>query len=340
MAEAFEHLLQCIRTQEKVKVRLTSPSLEQMRAMAEAIRRNPVLKHLNLEHSSFSPGASEKMKVLAEGLRESSVVKLGLRRMSLGDRSVIALASVLKETSIQSLDLGHNFVVSGAEHLAQGLKSSSVTSLDLFNNGIEDSGVMALAGALKETSVQWLNLGRNDFGRAGLQALAAILKETSVATLGVYDNGDSESELEDDDAEALLQGLRDSPVIEMLKLERLEVDDKMRSKIQAVLEANKLNKARSFLLQMEVQMSEEKEIKFKFRTMGGSEAAALSWSLDYAVQDLPKAVLRSMRSSGFQPPFRGLSAVNLKLVCPAGAILDVGPTAAPLAQQLGLSAES
>lgn len=343
-----------ILTEEEASVSLEIRSLEQAKEVAEAIRSNPRLKTLNLSRSSF--GSTEHVAAVAAGLRGSSVTCLKLRCFDVGDAGVSAVAAVLGESSIQHLDLGvtgmgdagaqalaealpsssvtcldlsifNHIGEAGAQTLAEALKSSSVTSLDLRGNSLADAGVAALAKTLKETQLLSLDVGNNNVGSAGVKALAAILKETGVATLGLSNN-----DIDDEGAEALLEGLRGSRVTEMLNLKDLRVEDETRDRIQAVLEANKA----FFVLNMKVQQIEEQEMQLKFHTMGGNEVAVLTWSVESPVQDLPKSVLSSMHS----PPFQGFSARNLKIVCPGGAVLDVGRKAASLVEQLGSSAES
>lgn len=224
----------------------------------------------------------------------------------------------------------------GAQALAEGLKTSSVTELNLSDNLVGDTGATALAAALGQSSLRILNLGKNHIGAAGAHALAECLKDSQLTSLGLRNN-----DIGAKGGGALLEGLRDSPVIQV-ELLYCGVGGETLSQIQAVVKANE---ERFFILQMEVQKIEN-EIQMKFRTLAGSEAASLRWSLDRPAEELPQAVLGAMRSSGFQFPFKSLSAANLRFVCPNGARLDVGPGihilgehAPPLAQQLGLSTE-
>lgn len=300
-------------------------------AAVAAVLRRTSIQDLDLRNNSVGAVGA---RALAEGLRSSSVTSLNLLLNSLGDEGASALAGVLKECPLRSLVLwgiSNRIGVAGAQALAESLPSSSLTTLDLRANCLQDAGVIALAGALPQSSIEVLELSFTGFGSPGMLALAAAMKETVVATLGVAGN-----DIGLEGAQALLTGLRDSPVIEMPHLEKCSVDNETRQEIRAILLANK---ARSFVLTMEAQKSKDEEMDLKFRTIGGTVAAVLSWSLDKPAQDMPKAVVSSMRSSGSPLPFKGLSAVNLKLVRPDGAVLAVGPTAAPLAQQLGLSTE-
>lgn len=293
---------------------------------------------------------------LAEHLKASRVTALNLCSNELEDEAAKALASVLRESRIQSLDLSYNNICAlGAQALAEGLRSSRVTSLDLGSNTLTDFGAVALAAVLRESSVESLNLSLTKMGVEGACALAQGLQSSSVTSLDLFANSVldagarafaavlretfvlslnlSSNEIGREGAEALLETLRNSPVIE---LEISGIPEETRREMDEVL---KSNKARSFVLQTEAQASEH-EIRLNFRTLAGAVAASLTWPAERPAQELPKVVLTAMQSSGFQLPFRGLSAMHLKLVRPDGALVDVEPTALSLAKQLGRASGS
>lgn len=272
-------------------------------------------------------------QALADALRSSSVTELSLGYNKLRAEGVRILAPALGASSLRTLALHHNDIgVDGISALAEGLKSSRVTSLGLRDFTLGEEGVKVLASALPETGLQSLSLGLSRIALGEVRALAAVLRDSSVSCL-VLVGFDVGYNIDEQSAEALLEGLADSPVV-ALKIPDDRLSKELRSKINAVLEANK---ERSLVLQMTVQKAEH-DVLLTFRTIAGSEAAVLSWSLDRPVQDLPKAVLMAMQSSGFQHP-KGLGVMNLKLVRPDGAILDVGSEVASLAQQLGIDRE-
>jgi hypothetical protein len=68
----------------------------------------------------------------------------------------------------------------GAKALAQ---NSSLTTLNLYNNGIGDEGAKALA---QNSSLTTLNLEYNGIGAEGAKALA---QNSSLTTLNLYNNG-------------------------------------------------------------------------------------------------------------------------------------------------------
>lgn len=155
---------------------------------------------------------------------------------------------------------------------------------------------MALAAALSQTFVQRLDLGGNGIGEEGMKALAASLEDSNVMSLVLEDN-----DIHYEAAEALFEGLCDSSLTE-IGLEDCSLSDETYNKIQALVESNK---ARSFVLQM-VAQSSENMIQLKFHTLAGTTATALTWSFDQPVQDLPKAIFElyaKLRvSASFQRP--------------------------------------
>lgn len=309
-------------------------NLDQAISLAEAIQGNPLLESLDLLSSTLGPeklgGGLPQVEVLAAGLRGSSVISLRLIDTGLGDAGVKAVASVIRESSVQCLGLSVNGIgARGARALAEGLRSSRVTTLDLSHNNVGDGGAITLALALRESPLQTLDLGVNTIGEEGARALAKSLKDSSLTSLDLHGNYIGAKGMR-----ALLDALRNSQVIEM-EVSGQSFGEEW-SKIRAVVQANKTG---NFVLQVNVQQFVREEVELKFRTIAGSEAAVLRWSREASVQDLPEAVLASMRSSGFQLPCTGINAESLRLVRPDGAILDVGSTAASLAEQLGIELE-
>lgn len=90
---------------------------------------------------------------------------------------------------------------------------------------------------------------------------------------------------------------------------------------------------RPFVLQLSVRRANADLAELTLRTMAGTVAAVVSWSLTQPIQELPEAVLASMRSSGFQSPFEPLRVSNLRLVY-GSRVLKLGLQADPLADQL------
>lgn len=303
---------------------------EGVRALALVLRETSI-KGLRLDLNGIEVVGAQ---ALAAGLRFSSVTSLFLYHNHLGDEGAKAVAAALSETSIRHLGLGNNQIrVDGVRALVEGVKSSSVSHLNLCLNPVGDEAVKLLTFAETESRLEILGLDQTRIGDAGVRVLAASLRDSSVTELDLSGNY-----FREEGAQALLEGLRGSPV-QLIQLNRVDCSQETVKQIRAAAQANRrAAKARSFVLQMDMQRSEN-EVTLKFRTLAGSEVAVLTWNLDRPVQELPKAVLTAMRSSGLPLPLRGMSATNLRLVRPEGAILDVTPAAASLALQLGIDVE-
>lgn len=203
-------------------------------ALAAALGRTSITR-LYISHFI----EADAKRILAEGLRQSSVTDLSISSVEFGDEGLQALALVLKETSLTRLRLWETDCGAvGIRALAQGLKQSSVTDLQVSDMAVHDDGLLALVEALKETSltrlaivrggfgvvgmralaqglrqssVTALNTSFNNFGDEGLQALADVLKETSLVILHVGGTGITPKGLE-----ALASGLQGVPFSKLL----------------------------------------------------------------------------------------------------------------------------
>lgn len=80
-------------------------------------------------------------------------------------------------------------------------------------------------------------------------------------------------------------------------------------------------------------------VQLTLRALSGAVAASLSWDSEARPQLLPQAVLEALGSSGFSCPFQPLRESNLRLITREGQVLDLGPGARPLAEQLALPQE-
>ena len=93
-----------------------------------------------------------------------------------------------------------------------------------------------------------------------------------------------------------------------------------------------------FILQVSAEGSGP-EVTLTFRTLGGNVAASINWNCADPPAGLPEAVLSEIRGSGFECPFEPLRVSNLRLLKPDGALVDVSPDAAALAEQLASHVE-
>ena len=94
-----------------------------------------------------------------------------------------------------------------------------------------------------------------------------------------------------------------------------------------------------FLLQIAMEGGGEPELTLTFRTLGGNVAASIKWNSADPPTGLSEAVLGGIRRSGFECPFNPVRVSNLRLLKPDGTLVDVGPDADPLAEQLASHAE-
>jgi Ran GTPase-activating protein (RanGAP) involved in mRNA processing and transport len=100
----------------------------------------------------------------------------------------------IKGTSIQTIYLESNQIDdSGAVELAKNLQGTSIHTINLGGNQIDNSGAAEFAKTLQGSSVHTVNLWGNQIGASGAAELAKNLKGTSVHTVYLNDNkiGDS-----------------------------------------------------------------------------------------------------------------------------------------------------
>lgn len=135
------------------------------------------------------------MKLLKESLTplaSDSIAILDLTGQSLGNTGAVVLADALRgNSSLRSLCLRWNSIQeSGASALALALKDSQLRSLDAFCNSFGNSGVLHLARALEgHPYLTDLDLGWNSVGDEGAAALADFLtKNVTLCDLGLEQN--------------------------------------------------------------------------------------------------------------------------------------------------------
>lgn len=260
---------------------------------------------------------------LAAGLQGSKVWHLSLVCNRVSDSGAASLAAGLSGSRLRSLNLGGNFVGDeGTAALAQGLSASTLEDLNLSQNDVGDQGACALATCLPTSSLQRLALAGNWIGTPGLSQLGSVLRASPLTCLDLSDN------VVGANAQALIDGLRDSAVVE-LRAQGLGLSTAALLEIEERLQENK---ERCLVLQMEAT-GDEANLKLTFRTMGGSVAAVLTEAGEHSPEALQAAVWAARRQT---LPTSGVSASSLRFVLPSGQMLATGPGAASLAQQLGM----
>ena len=129
----------------------------------------------------------------------------------IGDVGAIALAETLKNSQLTELNLGRNQIGDkGARALAEALKNSQLTDLRLSYNRIGDDGAKALADALEDSQLTQLNLDHNQIGDDGAKALAAALKDSQLIELTLGNN-----QIGDEGIWALKNVLKDSQLLDL-----------------------------------------------------------------------------------------------------------------------------
>ena len=164
-------------------------------------------------------------KSLAEELENNTtLLVLKLNSTKVGERGVVALASVLRSSVLQELYLNDNNVNdTGARALASSLSGSKLQTLDLRNNKLGDAGVQALALALPKSKLLTLDLASNKrdgvgAGVLGMTALESALTSyeerlTLLRTLSLNVGAGAEK-----GAASLLQALRLNSTLQSLRL--------------------------------------------------------------------------------------------------------------------------
>ncbi|XP_075235009.1 uncharacterized protein LOC142332450 [Lycorma delicatula] len=108
---------------------------------------------------------------------------------NINDEDVKSLAERLKDSQVSTVDLScNNIGDKGAKHLAEILKYTQITNLVLSRNGIGDEGAKSIAQHLKNSQVTDLNLSGNNIGHRGAKYLAEILKETEITSIDLREN--------------------------------------------------------------------------------------------------------------------------------------------------------
>lgn len=297
------------------------------------------VKELNLSQCDIGDTGAE---ALASVLASSSVQALDVSSCGLGASGAEALARALAGSPLQELTLwGNPIQDAGAKALAAGLKGSRVVDLFLSGNEIGDEGAKALASSLRHSTLTWLTLSDNQLGNEGVTALAAGIQESPLESLDLSENdlitGDSvttlaaalkhsniewlhlrQTHVGDEAGQALLEGARDTAVTYM-NLDGSGCSDQTCKQIDEVLQANK---ARCFLLQMQVEQGDELDFVLTFRTAAGTLAGVLNWECFSSAYRLLDGVFAAIKTSGFQLPDRHLRAGNLRIVMPDGQLLD------------------
>lgn len=288
-------------------------------ALAAALSGSQV-SDLLIDENNIGP---EGAAALASLLQSAPLARLEMSDNLLGDEGAKALAATLAGSSLANLQLAFCRIgAAGVKALALGMRGSCLLELNLTDNNLGDQGALALAAAVAEAPLTKLNLVNTGIQQEGAKALAAALRDSFLEELALGGNSIGE-----EGAQALLLGAKDSNII------RPWLFGWSREMAEAINVVLGENKARAFLLQMQVEGAEP-DWALTFRTLAGAVAAVLTWSPERRVQEVPQAVLAEMRASGFPLPVKQLTARHLRIVRPDGQVLDTAETADALTAQL------
>ena len=151
--------------------------------LAEAIKRNSTITHLNLSCNFFGLG---DCTALAEAIKHNSTIRqldLSQNRFGVGDSNIVLADAIKHNSTITHLNLSCNFLgLVDSTALAEAIKhNSTIKQLDLSGTDIGLGHCsIALADAIKHNStITHLNLSCNLFGLGDCTALAEAIKHNS-----------------------------------------------------------------------------------------------------------------------------------------------------------------
>lgn len=168
---------------------------EDIDSLASMLKTNPSLYALRLKQV----GIPEKGIVLiTEALWNNNALRiLCLNYNGIGESCGQFIGEMLKQNDkLVELDLSHNSIGAGVKDILEGLNgNSSITSLRLRENRIEDSEATLFGKALKvNSSIISLDLAENQIKDDGASSLSGALKHNSTLmrlVLGLNRIGDS-----------------------------------------------------------------------------------------------------------------------------------------------------
>jgi len=193
------------------------------------------VKECRLDNSSFQADLARELGSFLE------LQTLRYRKRNIADifaANVVVLADVLKSnTTVTKLDLADNGIGNaGAAGLAEALKSNTTLAvLDLSRNVITDGGAADLAEALKSnTTLTVLNLPRNGIFDAGAAGLAEALKSnTTLTVLNLTSNGIGAA-----GAECLAEALKSNTTLTVLKMSDNDIGGAGAASLGVALKSN------------------------------------------------------------------------------------------------------
>jgi len=139
-------------------------------------------------HPGRNPFFNKAIEDISKGVR----TYIFLESKNINSQQIKHLAEALRSSSVTTLDIGHNKVGDeGVRYLAASLRSSStLTDLCINGNHVGDEGAQHLAEALRNNfSITTLYIRSNNIGTSGIKYLAQSLQgNVSLTKLDLRDN--------------------------------------------------------------------------------------------------------------------------------------------------------
>lgn len=161
-------------------------------SIAELLKLVPAqnMKVLDLSNNGLGDqGAEALVEVLGE---QTNLNSLKLGSNNIGYRGFIAIFNALKHSKANvELDINHNsFDVTTINAISDLLPETNITSLSLWDSGINDSIIKALARLIPKTNITKLDLYLNNISDIGVQELMKVLPNSKITDVLLENNYD------------------------------------------------------------------------------------------------------------------------------------------------------
>ena len=196
--QRFIHLVQ---SSKHIEVPFSDLSRDEWKIVLEVLSRKERTQHLEKAKlnlcdvkldASLNQNLLETIHAMSRNGHQNLDIDLNLNCTTMNDQYVTALAEVLPQCKVSSLQLNDNEIgKKGAIAIANALPHSSLINLDLsfnYRRHITDEGVSAIANALPHSRLTSLNLSSNEIGDEGTSSIARALPHSSLTSLNWRDN--------------------------------------------------------------------------------------------------------------------------------------------------------
>jgi hypothetical protein len=166
---------------------------------------------------------------LATAIQECPLKKLDLTYNRIGVKGGLRLAHALKDSGLECLLLARNELKTSIINLAEVLGNNRTTlkSLDVSENEINNEGAMAIAKALPQTGIEVLLMDMNSITEDGVVAICdAAITSSSLTELSLSGN-----DINSDESQKSICSLLKKSQIERLALNSTDMDGQMLDKL-------------------------------------------------------------------------------------------------------------